>query len=200
MFLFVADLFTYFFCVFVICCIFLALFKEYCWLVWWFEEVFFLKDKHYIFHILETKYYNMVKLIVCRCYRHKNYSNNRNRNWIPNGNTFMSLGAWVGVLPILTSITSTEIQTAPNFGSLFIVLFKSFTVNESIPITIEKEPICLSFKISHISLYVLTYLIRCLLRKPHHCDDAIFLLIKRITLPNLFLSLYFGRRVSHRAY
>ena len=108
---------------------------------------------------------------------HYEYSDSRNSNRISIDNTLRSLGAWNGVLSILLSITSTWIQTVLDLEDYFYSTNNIFHYEWIYTNCYWITAYCLSFTMSHASLYVLMYLLRYLLRKPHHCDDADFFVV-----------------------
>ena len=102
------------------------------------------------------------------------YSDNRINNWNSNGSTIPSLGALNGVRPFLFWIPSPGNRKVPNSEAYFYSTNKICHRELIYTNCYWKTAYCLSFKMSHVSLYLLCYSLRHLLRNPHHCDDANF--------------------------
>ena len=117
--------------------------------------------------------YNCLSLLQM----HYEYSDSRNSNRISVDNILSSLGTWNSVLSFLFSITSTWIRTVPDLEDYFYSTNNIFHYECIYTNCYLITAYCLSFTMSHASLYVLMYSLRYLLRKPHHCDDADFVVV-----------------------
>ena len=127
---------------------------------------------------------------------HYEYSDIRNVNRIPIGNILLSLVALNGICPILFSILSSCIWTVPNLEDYFYSTNKIFHCQWIYTNCYWITVYCLAFKISYLLLYAPKYLLLYLLRKPHHCDDAIFSLLLLVLLNQIIPSEYNELRLN----
>ena len=102
-------------------------------------------------------------------YEHSDKINNNRILW---GNILASLGAWIGVLPIPLSITSTWILTVPNSEACFYSTNKIFHCRWIYTNCYLMSPYCRVFTTNYLSFYLVWWFVLFLLRKSHHCDDA----------------------------